>query len=232
MDKNTVIGLVLIAGLLIAYSLFTRPSREEQAEMQRIRDSIEQAQEQTLLEQQQQAQEPQAIAPPAQAAEDEPPAAEVETQPDPESYADLYGSFAEGATGTQEFITLENEEVRLVVSTLGGRPYSVELKEHQTHDGQPLVLVDGDSTVFGLTLSFSDSSFTVGNWSPGFTRLLAMANFTWFSICRYAATLLLILMSMSMAFSSTADLFWQSELSTGGPRKPHLCPSHLAQLAA
>ena len=40
MDKNTVTGLLLIFAILIGYSLWTRPSREEIARRQRQQDSI------------------------------------------------------------------------------------------------------------------------------------------------------------------------------------------------
>ncbi len=61
------------------------------------------------------------------------------------------------ATLQQKFITLENDLVRLTISTLGGRLYKAELKKFVTHDTLPLILFDGDSTVFGLQF------FTVEN---------------------------------------------------------------------
>ena len=56
MDKNTIIGLLIIAGILIGYSLFTRPSKEELAERQRVQDSLRNAQALILPEQQEQPQ--------------------------------------------------------------------------------------------------------------------------------------------------------------------------------
>ena len=40
MDKNTIIGLVIISILLIGYMFLSRPSKEEIAERQRVQDSI------------------------------------------------------------------------------------------------------------------------------------------------------------------------------------------------
>lgn len=40
MDKNTIAGLVIIFLILIGFSYFTRPSKEQVAEMQRKQDSI------------------------------------------------------------------------------------------------------------------------------------------------------------------------------------------------
>ena len=148
MDKNTILGLLIIAGLLIGYSLFTKPSREEQADLQRVRDSVALA-EKIKLQQQQTQQTEQAQSQPI--IED----ALVKSQDAPvkslEENRDVYGAFAEGAAGSKEYITLENDKLKLKISTLGGRPYTVELKEYLTHDTLPLILFDGDSTVFGMT---------------------------------------------------------------------------------
>ena len=46
MDKNTGIGLVLIAAILIGFSLFNRPSEEELARRQHVQDSIAQVNQQ------------------------------------------------------------------------------------------------------------------------------------------------------------------------------------------
>ena len=43
MDKNTIAGLVIIFLILIGFSYFTRPSKEQVAEMQRKQDSIARA---------------------------------------------------------------------------------------------------------------------------------------------------------------------------------------------
>ena len=40
MDKNTWIGFLLIAAIIVGFSLINRPSKEELAERQRVHDSI------------------------------------------------------------------------------------------------------------------------------------------------------------------------------------------------
>ena len=52
------------------------------------------------------------------------------------------GDFARSATGTEDKVVLENEQLKLTFSTLGGRPYTARLKEFQTHDSLPLNLFD------------------------------------------------------------------------------------------
>lgn len=61
-----------------------------------------------------------------------------------------YGRFSGASEGSQEFIVIENDLIELKISTLGGRPYSARLKEYTTHDSRPLILFDGDSTLFGF----------------------------------------------------------------------------------
>ena len=40
MDKNTWIGFLLIAAIIVGFTLLNRPSKEELAERQRVQDSI------------------------------------------------------------------------------------------------------------------------------------------------------------------------------------------------
>ncbi len=68
-----------------------------------------------------------------------------------------YGAFYKASIGEEKFITLENNLVKLVFTNKGGKLYSAELKEFQTHDTLPLLLFEGDSTVFGFQF------FTVDN---------------------------------------------------------------------
>ena len=164
MDRNTIIGLLLIAAILIGYSLFTKPSREEQAEMQRIRDSIALAEQVKALEQQNQ-QAMEAESPQSRVVADEPEkeAMNIEEQ------KDVFGVFAQAASGSQEFITLENKLIKLRISTLGGRPYSVQLKDYQTYDSLPLILFNGDSTVFGMSFFAQNRSINTNElfFTPG-----------------------------------------------------------------
>jgi YidC/Oxa1 family membrane protein insertase len=142
MDRNTLLGLLLIGALLIGYSLLNKPARERQRqEYQRIQDSL--ANVKRLEAQKDSIQ--------LVVAEKEKPAETQQEVPGSQkNLEDIYGDFAVSATGEKKFITLENDLIRLKISTLGGRPYSVELKKYQTHDSLPLILFNGDSTVFGL----------------------------------------------------------------------------------
>jgi YidC/Oxa1 family membrane protein insertase len=72
------------------------------------------------------------------------------------------GDFAHAATGTSEEVVLENENLKLIFSTLGGRPYTVQLKNYQTHDSLPLYLFDGDSTLFALQFFAENRGINTG----------------------------------------------------------------------
>ncbi len=74
-----------------------------------------------------------------------------------EEAQNMYGAFSSSASGENSFITLENDKVKIELSTLGGRVYSAEIKNYQTHDSLPLILFDGDSTEFGIRF------FTIDN---------------------------------------------------------------------
>jgi len=67
------------------------------------------------------------------------------------------GVFAASAKGEDEFYVIENDLMVITISSRGGKAYSVRLKNYKTFDGRPVVLFDGDSTVFGYKF------FTVDN---------------------------------------------------------------------
>ena len=67
------------------------------------------------------------------------------------------GVFLNAATGEDDFITLENSRIELKISMKGGRVYSARLKDYKTHDGKPLILFSGDSTIFGFNFFTTDN---------------------------------------------------------------------------
>lgn len=131
MDKNTIIGLVLIFLILIGFSYFSRPSEEQVREMRR-QDSIAQVERQQRE---------------ARAAQQA--AATVQATPAPAAAAFVQSATGE-ATADNRVITLENDKIKLGISTQGGRIVSVDLKEYRTHDSLPLILWRNNETSFGL----------------------------------------------------------------------------------
>lgn len=68
-----------------------------------------------------------------------------------------FGAFGASASGTDEFITLENNKIELKIATRGGRVYSARVKEYVTYDSLPLILFSGDSTIFGFNFYTADN---------------------------------------------------------------------------
>lgn len=150
MDKNTIIGILLIGAIFIGYMIMSKPSKEQIEAKRRKLDSIAQVEKEKALERTKlgaQAENTQPVIIPDLAGTDIIIADSIKNQ----ELQRRFGSFSEAAEGQNEFITLENNLIKVKISTLGGRLYSVELKEYKTHDSLPLMLFDGDSTIFGLT---------------------------------------------------------------------------------
>lgn len=143
MDKKSIIGIVLIFAILVVFSIINQPSKEEIETARHRRDSITQveAEKEILLKQQLE----QTVENNALTATDS-----INPENQIQEKTDQFGVFGSAAIGTEEFYTLENNLMKITFSNKGGRIYSVELKNYQTHDSLPLVLFDGPDTQFGL----------------------------------------------------------------------------------
>ena len=130
MDKNTWIGFLLIAAIIVGFSMLNRPSKEQLAERQRLKDSINvarmaEAEAQRLSD---------SIS--AQLETTTPQQQEEETKPE------------------EQWVTLQNEHVRLTLSTYGGVIQRAELLEYHTSGDSinPLCLFRANESTFGFTL--------------------------------------------------------------------------------
>ena len=153
MDKNTIIGFLLIGAIIIAFTIFTRPSKEQLAEQQRLRDSIQQVEKQKAVLETKQL--------PADSAQQ---VSEIKQQnavsdffatgttTATDSLAAQPDSSLTASTSAEQFITLENEKVKLVLNTLGGNIYSVHLKGEKNYRGDSLYLFEGDEARFNMEL--------------------------------------------------------------------------------
>lgn len=149
-NKNTIIGLLLIFGIFIGYSLLMTPSKKEQEIQKRKYDSIAYVQK---------VQRELAIA--GQARQQAIAKAELKNKITTGSPADSIkavrdvlkeqmGVFAGSASGKAESYTLENDLLKLRISSRGGKIEYVELKKYKAWDGKPLILLDDDSLHFGF----------------------------------------------------------------------------------
>lgn len=151
MDKNTWIGFLLIAAIIVGFSFINRPSKEELAERQRVQDSIAmvrlQEAEAQLLSQQ--------IAQELESKNTD----NVNEAQLAEQVAALYGAFAPAAKGEEGIITLENEKVRIGIAQRGGRIAKAELKEYKAYGDSVnnLCLFQGEESSLNFTLITNNS---------------------------------------------------------------------------
>jgi YidC/Oxa1 family membrane protein insertase len=146
MDRNSITGIIIIVVILIGYSFFTKPDREQAAEQQRVADSIRRA-NQSIAEEAKAYEMTQNKTQSESATEVQNEKGKVANESD---LQEEYGVFADRLKGEEEYYILENKQLKLTISKRGGKPYTLQLKEYQTHDSLPLILFHGDSTVFGL----------------------------------------------------------------------------------
>jgi YidC/Oxa1 family membrane protein insertase len=163
MDRNTIIGIVLIFAILILFGYLNTPSKEKIAAMQHQTDSVARADAEKALQQ--------------KAAD----AAVVTTQKDSVNIKEQIiqmGSFAASLKGEDKLITLENELMKVKISTRGGRVYSVELKNYKTYTKQPLVLFSGDESSFGLQFWGNNNDIQTQNlfFTPNTTDSVILVN--------------------------------------------------------
>lgn len=92
--------------------------------------------------------------------------------------ATLKGPFGGAISGNQQFVTLENADVRIKLSTKGGRVYSAELKNYLTYYKKPLVLFNGDNNTFGLNLNAAGKNFNTNDlyFTPSTPSLTVAGN--------------------------------------------------------
>jgi len=147
MNKNSIIGFVLIGAIMIGYTYWFTPSSAELAEQQRVADSI------ARVEQMRQEAEKARLAELEQEATPEQPAEQITgTQGnDFNSLRDKFADFAGAAIGEEKITVLENDLVKIELSNKGGQIKTVELKKYQTYDSLPLILLDPETSRFALT---------------------------------------------------------------------------------
>lgn len=152
MDKNSVIGLVLIGLLLVAYTIYQSPSDVEIAENKRIQDSITAVQAELEAQQSVNSFEKEKV--------------EVGAVPDMNSLDSAsnairnealklkYGVLAGASQGVADEIEITTDLLRLKFSNKGGIPIKAELVEFSTYDSLPLVLFDESTSKLGMEFTY------------------------------------------------------------------------------
>ena len=150
MDRNTIIGFILIFGVFFGFSYFNRETQEQQEARKRYQDSV------SAVRFAEQIAEKQSAEFKANPVDQLLSSSESDSTLNDRLQA-LYGNFYQAALGEEEFITLENDLMTLKLSSKGGRIYSVQLKNFTDFRGEILTPFEGNESDFNLTLVTSNS---------------------------------------------------------------------------
>lgn len=122
MDRNTIVGFVLLALLFFGYFYYTRQGQlEVEKQRQHIQDSINQ------------------LKPKVDTTLGSSAASDSLMAKKDSSIAGI----KQDSTGKVQLITVENKLLKITFSNKGGQPKEIEIKNFKTFDGKPLILQDG-----------------------------------------------------------------------------------------
>ena len=164
MNKNTTIGLLLMALLLIGYTWYVQPS-EEQIAMQRQEDSIANA----IKQKAEQAQKAEEAARKAQAAAS--------------AKGDTSALFHPALNGINKQVTLKNDKVELTLETKGGVIKKAKILGFKDHTGAPdVTLFDGKDQSLNFMMAGKETNiitadlyFTPSNVTDSTVTMTAQA---------------------------------------------------------
>lgn len=148
MDKNTILGFVLIAAILIGFSVLNRPNEEVIARQKAYNDSITRVQ---LAQQEieKQAQTLQSIS-----TEN---ITESKDSASTEKFLNAHGDFKSSVFGEEQLFVLENELVKITLSNKGGKVTEAELKNYLSQDSLPVKLFNQDEADFSFTMALRNN---------------------------------------------------------------------------
>jgi len=153
MNKNSIIGFILIASIMIGYTVWMTPSNEEMARKRVIADSIQnvKAQEQLRLaqiENEKHAQQQEASISNDNASNTSVP---TEVSDNFTVLQEKYDVFANSAHGDEKSTIIENDVLKIEVTNKGGYIKTVELKDFHTSDSLPLILFNRETSKLGFS---------------------------------------------------------------------------------
>ena len=157
MDKNTIIGLVLMGVVLVVFSFLGRPSQEELELRQRYADSVAlatQARERAMVDSLDRIATEDSLRRSATLAQYTP--AERDSILTAQA-SETFGPFAPSAHGREQTFTIANDSLSVTLSTKGGKPIASEILGYDDYQGVPIQLIRPEDSRFSLTL------FTSGN---------------------------------------------------------------------
>lgn len=139
MDRNSLIGILLIVALIFVYMKLNDDGEEQKTEKQKTETATKDKA----------AQKPAAGAAPAA------PATPADSATLAKQKESNYGAYAQLATGKVQKVEVQTEELRMAISTKGGVPEAVYLNNFKTWDGNPLpIFAKSNANQLYLTLPY------------------------------------------------------------------------------
>ena len=133
MDRNSLIGLALIASIFLVFSQYMFPTPPETPKTEVIKnpltakDSLKNNPKDTTA------------------------LAQNDSAAISQEMTNAFGVFAPFAQGKEETTTLENDFLRLTLTNKGAKIQLAELKNYKTHEQKPLLLFNKDDLTFNYT---------------------------------------------------------------------------------
>lgn len=158
MNKNSIIGIILIFGILFGYSILTKPSEEEvfeKAQKEARIDSlrkIKAADDLIKLDSLKASRANEESLATLNAADPNDTSSTAISNVDLEKQK-LYGVFYHSLEGEDKDITIETDLMKLKVSSLSGAVTYAEIKDYVTYDSLPLVLFTKETSNFSFLLN-------------------------------------------------------------------------------
>lgn len=163
MDRNSVMGFVLIAMILVGYSIWMSPSEEELAKVKKQQDSIALVNNERIKE-----------------SEIKPKDTLVNADKEFSTINPLdtisndsvknqlilsqHGEFSSAVEGTNEYTIIENAKLRLKILNKGARIVEAELKDYKTYDSLPLILLTEKTSKFSLNFFVGNKAINTSNY--------------------------------------------------------------------
>lgn len=157
MNKNTVIGTILMCLLLFAFMWYNQPTPEQIEEMRRQQDSIQRAQAEAIVDETAKAE----LAKAEEATIAAMDSAQI-AQLDSIKNANLqntYGSLAAATQGEERTVTLQNDVIRLAISTRGGQLSQAVLLKYDDYQGDTLEVFNAENNDLYYTINTPKGSF-------------------------------------------------------------------------
>ena len=149
MNKNSIIGIILIIGILVGWSIWMTPSKEQIARQREYQDSIYRANRERYIQDSIRFVE-------AQKQSEQLVRQQENAEVTDAVMRDKYGVFTTTATGEEKVYTVENDVMKMTLTSKGAFVKTVELKDYKTWDSLPLIGFDEKTTKFNLSFFASN----------------------------------------------------------------------------